>query len=699
MRSAKIGNGDTIYGQNIDSLRLDAQAASQLLVHQQLGAITLPTNPTNGQTLTLTINGTAVVVTFVSDIGSTPGNVLIGGTATITSTNLNGLLQNPNLTNTTQVALSSANQTLVSYLSFSYNLVTTTTVGSLNSASIAPQTSFTASTTATGGAYTANTMALYVEPGRYFIAGTRVVFNGGSTPNVTAPASNPRIDLVVIDSSGSVTMVTGIENASPAVPAYPKDKLVLAEVYNVTAETKLLDNGNQASGQGYIYNDIRPFLNNGRYVSQTGAETFQATDTGSANTYAAAYNPVNAAVVDGQVLSFRAANANTGDSTFAPDGLTARHIYKFKNVDLVANDILAGQIVEVQYDATNTAWQLLTPPASLSNVSPTIILPAGESITKGQPVTAGFYQSDGGVQIATKATATGTLAAGGGTVNITFDAGSQTNRTLVVFTTFYATSPGGTPVTAMTFNGSALTSQDAQANNGLTSQSYTLIGPASGSHTLALTVGASVSGSYAYDVSIYSYYNSNQSAIDGHNKTGTNSASSTMTLTQATTANGALVVAAMNNQGSSISTSGMNNNTQASSSKLESGDTGIVMPAQTVSVSGTGLSANPATLLSVSIAPVTTPVSGYVFKSSSSTTTPNMNRYNAFLGFALNTASATQNVTVQLGGYVTNQSGLTANTQYYLNDTQGTIGTSAGTNSRKVGIAINATTLAITNIW
>jgi hypothetical protein len=37
--------------------------------------------------------------------------------------------------------------------------------------------------------------------------------------------------------------------------------------------------------------------------------------------------------------------------------------------------------------------------------------------------------------------------------------------------------------------------------------------------------------------------------------------------------------------------------------------------------------------------------------------------------------------------------------QYYLNDTNGTIGTSAGSNTRKVGIAMSPTTLAITNLW
>jgi hypothetical protein len=36
---------------------------------------------------------------------------------------------------------------------------------------------------------------------------------------------------------------------------------------------------------------------------------------------------------------------------------------------------------------------------------------------------------------------------------------------------------------------------------------------------------------------------------------------------------------------------------------------------------------------------------------------------------------------------------------YYLNNNSGTIGTSPGTNTRKVGIAMDATHLLITNAW
>lgn len=90
-----------------------------------LGLVTA--NPGNGDILTLTINGTAVTVQFVTAIGSTAGNVLIGANNVATVANLLGLLQNPGTTNTTQVALTSGNQTLVGYM-------TTTTSGSITKA-------------------------------------------------------------------------------------------------------------------------------------------------------------------------------------------------------------------------------------------------------------------------------------------------------------------------------------------------------------------------------------------------------------------------------------------------------------------------------------------------------------------------------------------------------------------------------------
>jgi len=70
--------------------------------------LNLATKPTNGDTLT--ING--VTITFVSAIGTTAGNVLIGADVDTTRASLAGLINNPGTTSSTQVALSTANQNL-----------------------------------------------------------------------------------------------------------------------------------------------------------------------------------------------------------------------------------------------------------------------------------------------------------------------------------------------------------------------------------------------------------------------------------------------------------------------------------------------------------------------------------------------------------------------------------------------------------
>ena len=82
------------------------------------GALALLGQPSNGETIVLTINGTAVTITFVSVIGAAAGNVLIGANTLATRANLLGLLQAPGTTNATQVALSAGNQTLVGYMTY-----------------------------------------------------------------------------------------------------------------------------------------------------------------------------------------------------------------------------------------------------------------------------------------------------------------------------------------------------------------------------------------------------------------------------------------------------------------------------------------------------------------------------------------------------------------------------------------------------
>lgn len=261
MKSSRLPSGSTYYAHQHNALRSDAVAAAWLHVHQQLGALALGTGPSNNQTVTFIINGTSVVFNAVTGSPTNPGDVKAPGTAAGFVANLYAALINPTTTTSTFVALSAANAQLVQYLGWGFSTGgTTITPYSLNTSTYGPLTSFSASTTVTSGSWTGQTMQLYVEPGTYYVGATRVLYLGGSTPTITAPSSHPRIDLVTADSSGTIALVTGTENASPVAPSYPANKLVLAEIYNVVGETALYDNDNQQTGQGYVSNDVRPAM-------------------------------------------------------------------------------------------------------------------------------------------------------------------------------------------------------------------------------------------------------------------------------------------------------------------------------------------------------------------------------------------------------------------------------------------------------
>ncbi len=76
-------------------------------------------------------------------------------------------------------------------------------------------------------------------------------------------------------------------------------------------------------------------------------------DTGAANAYVITPAPAITAYATGQVFSFKAVSANTTTSTLAVNGLAAKTIKNSVGGNLAANDILAGQIIEVEYDGTN----------------------------------------------------------------------------------------------------------------------------------------------------------------------------------------------------------------------------------------------------------------------------------------------------------------------------------------------------------
>ena len=107
-------------------------------------------------------------------------------------------------------------------------------------------------------------MTVKVEDGVAYIGATRVVYAGGNSPTMTAPSANPRIDLITIDSAGTIAVVNGAEAASPSVPAYPANKLVICEIYHRVSSTQIRDT--DQGSNSYIQRDVRPFLG-GAYIA------------------------------------------------------------------------------------------------------------------------------------------------------------------------------------------------------------------------------------------------------------------------------------------------------------------------------------------------------------------------------------------------------------------------------------------------
>lgn len=80
---------------------------------------------------------------------------------------------------------------------------------------------------------------------------------------------------------------------------------------------------------------------------------------------------------------------------------------------------------------------------------------------------------------------------------------------------------------------------------------------------------------------------------------------------------------------------------------------------------------------------------------SSAASTSSAPMYNNFIGIASSNISSGSRGSVVTGGVVTGLSALTPGLTYYLSDTNGAISSSAGSNSRKIGVALDTTSLLI----
>lgn len=405
---------------------------------------------------------------------------------------------------------------------------------------------------------------------------------------------------------------------------------------------------------------------------------------------------LSGAAASGKILVGNGTNFVASTPTFPNASATIGKIIKSDGTNWIASTETyatpgtSGNVMTS--DGTN--WTSAAPSASTVTVSAVATVP----ITVNQAVTSTYYQTDNGIQLDTNSTSS---ISSGTTVTKSFTVGVNSNRALIVNIV------SNVAPSVVTYNGVSMTQVTTQATaSSYIIYAYYLNAPATGANNLIVTLGSSGTA----EITIASYYNVSQSGQpENTSKVGGSGNSATIAIS--TTSNGALVVAlggtsSGGSGGSGVTwTNAANNNVTiggTTSPTSSIGDSGIIYPAsQTFSVTYAttfGGSFTPG-IINLSLAPVTAPSSGGVTPSSSATKTTGQNLYTAFMGFASNSVSAGGTEKVITNGVVTGLSSLTPNVDYFLNDGSGTIGTSAGTNSRKVGISLSTTSLLITNIW
>jgi hypothetical protein len=83
-------------------------------------------------------------------------------------------------------------------------------------------------------------MTVRLDAGFIFRNGTLTEVAAQNTSTITAPTVNPRIDRVVVDeSTGAVSVITGSEAASPSAPAITTGKIPVAQVALIVGQSEI----------------------------------------------------------------------------------------------------------------------------------------------------------------------------------------------------------------------------------------------------------------------------------------------------------------------------------------------------------------------------------------------------------------------------------------------------------------------------
>ena len=207
-------------------------------------------------------------------------------------------------------------------------------------------------------------MVLRVYPGKVSI-GTSIVRIGDQTTSaIVAPISNPRIDLVWLDRSGTVRVQTGTEAASPSAPAY-NDRLVLAEIYLTVGQTTITASS---------IRDVRQFIaplqraettaNMTMYVRTDGSDSndgFSNTSSGAKLTLRGALDAIPTMIKHQVIIQF-------GDGTYDMSGYVApANHFLIDKVVVGANSTSSGGALIIQGNVSNRDLVIFNGPGATAN--------------------------------------------------------------------------------------------------------------------------------------------------------------------------------------------------------------------------------------------------------------------------------------------------------------------------------------------
>lgn len=120
--------------------------------------------------------------------------------------------------------------------------------------------------------------------GEYFkqvyLSNEPLEIDDSSSPAITPPSANPRVDILVINKAGTLSWVVGTEDSTPVADwaSVPTGSTPICLVYCRTTMTEVVEFHERASftSDGYILADVRPFL-------QKGFAMLKGTDVASAS--------------------------------------------------------------------------------------------------------------------------------------------------------------------------------------------------------------------------------------------------------------------------------------------------------------------------------------------------------------------------------------------------------------------------------